>query len=587
MCLFFISTMSYALPFNIVTKSGTALPTSVPKNATVTAYYTVTNNTSSQRNDNFVKSLPAHVTQVVSGGTYGDTCGKTFNLAGKGQSNDSCTLQLTISGPVNAHNPNTPPLLVCFPKGITCAGTNDLLNVTQGPDTFLTSISVTPVNVTADFGSTVQFTAIGHYSTSPDVNLTTTVTWNSNNVLTPIDSSGLATVGGNATITATYQSIISNDAFITGQYPIVSITVTPLSITIPGGTQQFTATATLIDSSTMDVTSLATWNSSNMAVATINSTGLATSVNTGSTNITATFQSITSNTAALTVSNFIYMPPASGPNFNVAPINAAGAVGSFSTTTSNSSANGLAVSSNHYLYYVNAGPSNTTASSCAIGSTGALSNCVTYFSSPNANNGLTSNALYGNFLYLTSPNNNEILRCTLGSNGAFSCSLSNFFTVAGAPQDFKIDPAVNTVGYAATLTAHAITKCDVNPTNGAISNCVIASPNVGNPNYIAIHPSGTFLYIAGSSTGDPILACSIDATTHDLDSCSPASGQPSTTNQQVVGITFNVTGDKVYFTNDFPGFEAVNWCTVSAPSGAMTNCSSASTGGLRSGLAIA
>jgi hypothetical protein len=87
-----MSTVSFALPFNVAPKNGTNLPTTVNKGGTVTAYYRVTNNTKAQRNNNYVKYLPPNVTQVTSGGTYPDTCGATFNLVKTGGAGDSCTL---------------------------------------------------------------------------------------------------------------------------------------------------------------------------------------------------------------------------------------------------------------------------------------------------------------------------------------------------------------------------------------------------------------------------------------------------------------------------------------------------------------
>jgi hypothetical protein len=69
-----------------------------------------------------------------------------------------------------------------------------------------------------------------------------------------------------------------------------------------GTTKQFTATGTFSDSSTQDITAVVVWTSSNPAAATINAQGLASSVATGSTTITAGFGAITASTA-LTVSN--------------------------------------------------------------------------------------------------------------------------------------------------------------------------------------------------------------------------------------------------------------------------------------------
>jgi uncharacterized protein YjdB len=59
-----------------------------------------------------------------------------------------------------------------------------------------------------------------------------------------------------------------------------------------GGTAQMVATATLTTGTTQDVTAQATWQSSNTAVATVNSTGLVTGVAAGAVQITATYQSI-------------------------------------------------------------------------------------------------------------------------------------------------------------------------------------------------------------------------------------------------------------------------------------------------------
>lgn len=60
-----------------------------------------------------------------------------------------------------------------------------------------------------------------------------------------------------------------------------------------GATAQFTAMATMSDGTTQDVTSQATWTSSNAGDATVSSTGLVTGVAAGSVAIQATYLSIT------------------------------------------------------------------------------------------------------------------------------------------------------------------------------------------------------------------------------------------------------------------------------------------------------
>ncbi len=75
-----------------------------------------------------------------------------------------------------------------------------------------------------------------------------------------------------------------------------AITVTAIAVsgTTPprGGTSQFTATATMSDSTTQNVTSLASWQSSNTAFATVSASGVVTGVATGTAIIQATYQSV-------------------------------------------------------------------------------------------------------------------------------------------------------------------------------------------------------------------------------------------------------------------------------------------------------
>jgi hypothetical protein len=124
-------TNSHALPFNVMLKEGTVTPTGVGEGTGV-AYFSVFNNTSTQRNNNFLKYKPAAVTQVTQAGTYPNTCDTLFNLAPKGQPGDSCTLQLLIAGGVNPRNPNPQDhLFVCFPGGKTCSGTTYSFEVKQ------------------------------------------------------------------------------------------------------------------------------------------------------------------------------------------------------------------------------------------------------------------------------------------------------------------------------------------------------------------------------------------------------------------------------------------------------------------------
>ena len=76
-----------------------------------------------------------------------------------------------------------------------------------------------------------------------------------------------------------------------------SIAVTPANPSVvAGATQQFTATGTYSDGSSQNLTSSVAWTSTSTAVATINSSGLASAVSAGSTTIRATLTSIIGST---------------------------------------------------------------------------------------------------------------------------------------------------------------------------------------------------------------------------------------------------------------------------------------------------
>ena len=84
---------------------------------------------------------------------------------------------------------------------------------------------------------------------------------------------------------------------------IKSIAIEPSNLSIiQTAVQQFTAMGTFSDSSTEDITTSVTWSSSDTAIATINNTGIATAIASGSTTINASIGSITGSTALIVTS---------------------------------------------------------------------------------------------------------------------------------------------------------------------------------------------------------------------------------------------------------------------------------------------
>jgi uncharacterized protein YjdB len=96
-----------------------------------------------------------------------------------------------------------------------------------------------------------------------------------------------------------------SDEFVVAPAPaptLQSIAVTPANTSLPTGqTEQFTAIGTLSNNTTENLTSQATWASSDTTWATISSTGLATAVSPGPVTISATFDGITGSTGLTVV----------------------------------------------------------------------------------------------------------------------------------------------------------------------------------------------------------------------------------------------------------------------------------------------
>lgn len=179
----------------------------------------------------------------------------------------------------------------------------------------LVSIAITPGNDSIAPGTNVQLRAIGTFNDGGTRDLTHTASWtNSNPSIASVGSGNGFVVGltaGTITVTATLGSVSGSTNLTVSGAHIVSISVTPTSATIPiGGQAHFTATGVFDDSSTQDLTSTATWSSSNTSVATVGNSGgtfgTATGVSSGSATISASFSfagaSATGN-ASLTVSS--------------------------------------------------------------------------------------------------------------------------------------------------------------------------------------------------------------------------------------------------------------------------------------------
>jgi len=172
----------------------------------------------------------------------------------------------------------------------------------------LTSITVTPANVTLATGMTQQYAAAGLFSNGNTVNLTNSVNWSSTNPAAgTINGAGLATAvdTGSTSIQAAYGSVKGSTVLsVQAGATLSSIAVTPAIFSIaPGGTMQLKATGTYSDGSTQNLTSSVLWNSASNAVATVSASGLVTAVSVGNDGITAVSGSVSGSAEAVVTSS--------------------------------------------------------------------------------------------------------------------------------------------------------------------------------------------------------------------------------------------------------------------------------------------
>jgi len=172
----------------------------------------------------------------------------------------------------------------------------------------LKSIQVSPPTASIPQQTETAFTATGIFTDGNRQNLTAFVLWTSSPASVATISNLLATAGqatglepGTATISAIFGGQLG-----AATLTVTSATATTLRVSAaaanlePGGSTRFTAIAEFSDGTTKDVTSSVTWTSSDASVAVVTPTGIATSIRSGMTTVTATMNDL-SGTAVMAV----------------------------------------------------------------------------------------------------------------------------------------------------------------------------------------------------------------------------------------------------------------------------------------------
>ncbi len=165
----------------------------------------------------------------------------------------------------------------------------------------LQQLQLTPPNPSRPRGLQTQLTATGVFSDGSTRDLTAQTSWSSSAPVLVAVSNGSGSEGlasalnvGQATLTATLGAVVGTTLFTVTPAQLVRVDVSPASVTLPLGTvRQFQALGRYTDGTTQNLTSQASWSSSDGAVLDVSnapgSVGLATTLAVGSAQVTMTF----------------------------------------------------------------------------------------------------------------------------------------------------------------------------------------------------------------------------------------------------------------------------------------------------------
>ena len=228
-------------------------------------------------------------------GHFSDGSTQDLSTSVQWSASNASAVSIDGSGLATAQSPGTAQI------SATYLGQTATTGIVQATPAILVSVAVSPDTATIAAGTTKQFRAVGTYSDGSTQTLSSGVTWTSTNPsVASVVASGLVTGNstGQAQISFTYQGqTATTSAFQVTAATLQSISLSPLNASISrGSSQAFQATGHFSDGSSQDLTSSATWTSSQPAVASISASGVALGASPGTTSITAQSGTVSVNT---------------------------------------------------------------------------------------------------------------------------------------------------------------------------------------------------------------------------------------------------------------------------------------------------
>lgn len=172
-------------------------------------------------------------------------------------------------------------------------GKSGTCTVTVSPPA-LTGISASPASLTLSVGGSQTLTISGSYDDGSKAPISSFIDFSSSNTgVATVDGAGLvkAVAAGTAVITVAVSGKSTTIDVAVSAAALASLSVAPATVSLGvGETANLTATGTFDDSSQKDLTSSATWTSSDEAVAKVDEHGVASAIGLGQATITAAVQ---------------------------------------------------------------------------------------------------------------------------------------------------------------------------------------------------------------------------------------------------------------------------------------------------------
>ena len=226
----------------------------------------------------------AETFQLTLTGTYSNSSTRSLSSLATWSVADSSVLEVSDSGLVTALSAGTSTVTAAY-EGLSIESS---ISVKA-----LTNLTITPTSVTLAIASSQQLSVIGQYTDNSIETLNNLVTWESSNPsIASISSSGevFALFAGTISITSSLDGV-SDEIQVTVLPTLDSLSVTEVSSSLKiAETFQLTLTGTYSNSSTQDLTSLATWSVADSSILEISSSGLVTALSAGTTIVTAVYE---------------------------------------------------------------------------------------------------------------------------------------------------------------------------------------------------------------------------------------------------------------------------------------------------------